>query len=1766
GDAVAFRRLGAAPALPKLEDGEFIRLERVFEESGMFSFTGSGSVTSADDVAYIFRSLEDYSVEHAFVALVKDGQARVVHLGMGTATASLVNEAAIRAAVDTFGADKVYFVHNHPSGILAASRQDRQCLARLEKMLEGEAAVEAIIIDTTSGRYSTFGNRLGDTEGEIKGDAAESVPTLSFTRQRYTDDYRKEELRTMGDSRAIAGFVSSQRLGSRGKVSYLILDRRLRVVGNLHTPYGNLSDASGLAREMAGAAVRFGGEAVIPYGNFDLAGVSTVVSEVKRVSGGQIRMLDAISVRNGLSSLSAYDEGLIGEPSEAYGAGRNDARYRMGDVSARFQERLATAVANRGTVMPGLKEATVKVVNVPKHTYEGHNIMNQAVDSASKRYAGKVLTYDNFGTQFEYIVKPRALKYAANHSGKSSNMGVHAAVMDKLSDVIGESIEVMEHADVNKVDGKRNEDNGYSPNSLMHRFVGAVNIDGTVYRVITTLKELSDDQSSRLHTYEVTKIEVLDADTPSTSNATTNSTHTLLGVANLLNGAEIHNKSGEKILDESGQNSPRVVGEALAGRLHTPVRFIEDVSEITDRDRETERKMRGANGWYDTATGEVVVVLPNCGNVADVEATIFHEVVGHKGLRELIGENDFRRFLGEVYDHAAPETKARIHALMSRNGWDAELATEEYIAQLAEKGFDDMEASEKSLWFKIREKVLEFLARLFDGRGLPASVSVGDNEIRYMLWRAYQRLTDGSLIGEAENALMRERLGLDCFRFSSSSDHVERGRALARHHYEFGVSTGAFQFTEAFQDSMLGLKRLYEAIERGTGEKRRIEDIPSFENAYLAENALSSLNQAEMDAYERLVMRPLLDAIARLAWNDRERERLTGYMMAKHGLERNAYMRQEAANKHEDTNRDFAGLVGLTGEPDWTAAETAAQRMVDEYERLHDKDDIDKLWARVNDATKATLSKVYESGILGKEQFDKISRMYEYYIPLRGWDETTSDDVYGYLTSRDGAFSSPVKKAGGRSSKADDPIATIANMAENAIIQGNRNRMKQRFLNYVLNHPSDLVSVNKLWVKYDEVADEWIPVFADIDPSDTPETIERTIADFEQKMEALRQAESDKYKCGRDAAAVPYKIVNGKLREHQVLVKRGGMDYVLTINGNPRAAQAVNGMTNPDNEMKGGIGDALKGAQWVNRQLSNLYTTRNPDFVVSNFIRDAFYSNSMVWIKESPRYALRFHRNFAKVNPAMMLRLLSMYREDSLDLTNPTHRMFHEFMMNGGETGYTMQKDVEEQKKAIRKALKKSRRGRVSAATAWDWLGEKLDDMNRGVENCARFAAYATSRESGRDVQRAVFDAKEISVNFNKKGAGAKFLDKEKQSWAMRQLLRSSDFGRVGFVFWNAAIQGTFNFAKNAGRHPAKTLAACASLFLLGALAAAMGGSGDDDNPNAYFNQPDYVRRSNLMFRFGNQWVAIPLPVEYRAIYGMGELFASVATGKEEMTDGELAKKITAQMSQVMPLDFMEGGGGWHAFIPSAVKSVWEAYVSEKGWTGMPLYKDTPYNKNMPEWTKAYKSANSQLVALSAWCNESSGGNDYLKGWADLNPAKVEYLLKGYFGGYANVADKLVKTGETIFGDREYDPRNVLLLNRVLKRGDERTAGKKLNEDFYRFKGEFEDTRHLLKSYEKERDNGSDRYGLLLEALNLSEQKRRHDIFDLYQSDIRDIETDLKQAGEAGKTEKVAEYEKELAATKRKIVNHLKAVGTDGEMTVEEIIRAEAAEADNSNS
>ena len=1195
-----------------------------------------------------------------------------------------------------------------------------------------------------------------------------------------------------------------------------------------------------------------------------------------------------------------------------------------------------------------------------------------------------------------------------------------------------------------------------------------------------------------------------------------------------------------------------------------------NVEVITSADELTEQKKR-AKGWFDTKTRKITIVLSNHTSVEDAIKTLMHEAVAHYGLRMLFGDN-FDTFLDNVYKTVPNDIARKIVQLAMRNGWNIRTATEEYLASLAEE--TDFENAKTKGWL---QKIKDFFKKMLDATiGRKTNIEISEDELRYILWRSYENLKgrDQGIGGHARDIVKRDELlgntqtakQPNILYRKAEEEKIEFEKVLVRGRYEHRMQSGGVQHIEAMQDSMKSLLELYKAVDEAENVKREVEDIPDNENAYVGENRLSSVNQADLDDFNRRCFKPLLNSIGALARTEEERQELYDYMMAKHGLERNKVMATREAEKEfkekeiaaavgvgkapnmdeileKHRKRDYSGLTTLMrgdeAEIDTATAEQRAKEFVEKYEEKKNALAIRNLWLDTRGVNENVLLKMYRGGLLSKEAYNEISSMYQYYIPLRGFDETTSGEEYAYLMGKNSSFSAPIRTAKGRTSKADNPIAQMALMADSAIMQANRNRLvKIPFLNYVTKHPSDLVSISDMWLEYDEVNGVWKPKFPDIDPNDKPELVDIKVEEFEKKMQELAEKEPDKYVRQADKPNIPYRVLGTDLREHQIIVKRNGKDYVLTINGNPRAAQAINGLTNPDNKSTGAIDKVFDWIAQANRWLSAAYTTRNPDFVVSNFIRDTFYANTIVHVKESGNYAIKFHINHAKCNPVTIGKLLRKFNDGTLDMSDELQRYFYEFITNGGETGWTSVKNAEQHKNDIKKTLDKGK-GRKAV----EKIFENLDFLNRSIENSARFAAFVTSRQMGRQLGRSIYDAKEISVNFNKKGSGSKMLGATGQTWLGNTSAFVSGLGRGLYTFWNASVQGLTNYMRYTKRNPQKGAALATTMLALGVLIPYVGyllsGGDEPEGGEGYYDIPEYTRRSNILIRAGKGWIKIALPQEFRAIYGLGELAMTAMQGQDLMTRTETMWAAAEQLTQVLPINFLEGGGSMTAFVPTALKPIVEASIN-KSWTGLPIYKETPFNTDDPEWTKAFKSVSSEVKATTKFLSDITDGDDYTPGAINLNPAQIEYIAKGMLGGLYSFPDKIIKTAKMGFGDQPVEAKDMPFVNRLYVFGDERTKERAINNAFFKYTKEYEQTKKLIRNYEDEADRGSLRYAEKLDLMYNKPEYARFLIYQEYEKEINHLKKERKEA--QGDPEETAYIEKEISDLRDELVHELRKV------------------------
>lgn len=1897
--------------------GEFALVERVFKETGRFSFTSGERIESADDVAFIFSALEDAAKEHTFVVYVKDGKPTVVELGMGSFNASIADTPTASLAYQRILPDEVYFVHNHPSGNLKCSPQDAQLLRKMQDMCD--VPVHGVIINLKTGKYGTFDTRGKSGEGVKRVPANENALTVhTLDKQIFAPGYDPMSQPLVRGSQDVAAFLNSHRMGDRAKVSFLILSQGGRIVGNIHTPFTEITTGvRDKARYISEKVVQFGGATAILYGDFGMSttrgtGFRMLAEQMEKVGG--TRLLDVVEVE-GNHTRSANDDGLLYEPESDYGASDGgELRFRaaMTHTPVEFDEQVQQAVEQNGIVTPGLVGGVVPVIKVGRHQFNRARPIAEARAWAKSHIVGEHILTDSAGASVPYTISGRTVeKYLSSSSiSKSENLGVHLAVLQQLPEIIGSSIEAEVHPDYIKgEDGVRRPENGYNPGVLVHRFYGAVEIDGNLYRVKTTVIENGREQKNKPHSFEVSAVELMEepsisrtimdaSNVPASLVNDSKKSHIYkastvglteetagqhrkeravstfprysesslkpsptdqtvrISTAKLLKGVEKSYDPGKKLLDESRMadaDAMRGHGAELATRLHTSVRFIDDVGEISDSDKKVERKKRSAKGWYDTATGEVVIVLPNCENVADVEATIFHEIVGHKGMRDIIGEKSFGQFLREVYDHASKTTRANINALIAKNGWDVELATEEYIAQLAEKGFEEMEAQEQSFWAKVKARVLDFLKRLFEGRKLPKSVSIGDNEIRYMLWRAYQQRTDSTLVGEAENVVMQKRLGVGEVRYSSEISNVEimnrrfndelkeqiTGKLETGHIYQLGMPgeilrtagfpaipiemsstrlheksqqenhkfelsdvvdlvkalnapvavfhygnsamnvivdvekggkhflvgvhfkqsregvevssvrgifpkdnaewlnwisqgkatylnkekiqtlinqqrinladveyldlddvakvlknfenttinseesseryrfrsgnytnareeyedrvrtiderdkrTGEFRedsqgnkkranraamWHEAYFDSMASLKALQEAVANETGDP-----IEHFENAYWAENRMSSSNQAQIDAWKGRYYEPLMTEVAALSGRDMDGyKNLLDYMMAKHGLERNEYMRARADANGEETERDFAGLTALFDlmPQQWEEAEQRAQDLVAAYESAHRTA---RLWQMVNAATKATLQKRYESGLISKDVYDRISTQYDYYLPLKGWADTVAGDVYEYAA---GTYhlGSALHMAFGRESMADDPIATLAVDAERTIMEANRNLMKQAFLNMAINHPTSLLTVSRQW--YVRQADgSWMEANPQIPADASADMVNSIVEQFNTQMETLAQ-NGDAVR-RRQGLQLEMRTDRYEQPQHMVTVRRAGETYNIFINGNPRAALALNGMLNPD------TGETTRLKRWgqnIKNFMSRAFTTWNPEFIVGNLSRDVMFAGTAVAIKEDGRYNRQYAKNITSIlAKGKLIGLLRKYKAGSLDMSIDIERYFYEFLTNGGETGFTQLNTVDKVKKDMERFIRQAQGGASTIpGKAWRGLLNGVEFMNRCAEDTTRFAVYMTSRQVGRSVAESVWNAKEITVNFNKKGSGA----------------LGARYMNFLYVFFNAAMQALGNAGRLIKNHPVKStiamVAFMSSGFLLPVLAQAMcglfGGAPDD-----YFKLPEWVRRNNLVFYvpFTNKFITIPIAHELRPFYGIGELAYSTLMGEEDAEDAIL--KGLEGFTGILPVDWTGNGGNvWVSLTPTIAQPITQA-AANVDYFGKPIYKQTAFNTEDPEWEKAYRSTHPAFVEASKWLYEATANTNEagrLVGGIDINPAISQHLIESYTGGMGKAISKTSRTISALWDEDARELRNVPIVSKFLQNVDERAVERRDNNKYFDFREEYED-------------------------------------------------------------------------------------------------------------
>ena len=949
----------------------------------------------------------------------------------------------------------------------------------------------------------------------------------------------------------------------------------------------------------------------------------------------------------------------------------------------------------------------------------------------------------------------------------------------------------------------------------------------------------------------------------------------------------------------------------------------------------------------------------------------------------------------------------------------------------------------------------------------------------------------------------------------------------------------------AFQDSMLAIRKAQEAIMKEVGADR----LNMAEDAYTAENRSHGKGKNEFEEYNNEFLQPLRKAyhqMKKVLGDSYDNVRI--YMMAKHGLERDAQMafkksleadyedvaQRNAAYKayKGDMNRiindsdlefgrvdfttwrqrdnalrakyspsymdyrydkmgiayDYSGLSALFDGSDF---EEAAHKLVRDIESKHVAE-VQDLWNATNAATKKILRDGYKAGMMSKDTYQYVRDMYSHYIPLRGWDGTTADQVWDYIGGGKGAFNQTLKTANGRTSIADDPIAYIENMAESGILLNNKNWVKQHLMLLAQNHPTSLLTLSKAWyVKSTDANgnEEWIPATPQITSQMNSNQVKAAIDAFEKKMEQMAQTGDATQK--RDGLNIAYPQTHSEEREHEVRVMKDGEEYVIYVNGDPQLAQAMNNTrAHRVREIQSGKLD--RAAAWLGRKMAAAYTSLSPLFIPSNYFRDLTMTLASTAIREDGRYNYLLRKNLATSwNLGFMLKDYQngkLREKVSNGNATPKEQMFYDFMMNGGETGFVSSLDVEDLKKKFKNDLKDLDRWKTNPVKVGHTIMDGIEFLNRAIEDSNRFAVYMTSIQYGRSIDEAVNDAKDVTLNFNRKGTG-------EYGWQMIRNL---------YLFINPAVQSLQTLGALVKHHPFKFTAVTASWLASGVLvpivnvalmqlfdviASAFGFGGDDDKDkyvsmkDKYWQFTKWDRRNNLIMwvPFTHEYVKIPLAQEFRAFYGIGDMIASKMMGGElaEESWSQYAEDLLGQVVDMLPLDPTGYDGNIVvSLMPNPIRPVFELAFNVD-FTGKPLFKDSEYNKYDPNFTKAYVGTPDWLVRASKMINAI--GNDYpdvqqnaIDAFGDPrynlnNPAVVDHVLSSFLGGAYTMGSQVLGVLTKALNDpKEIKMADIPVLSKFVSNPDDRPVTKKQGDEFWNMKENHDRAANTLSKLKKQ--------------------------------------------------------------------------------------------------
>ncbi|EEP0994625.1 hypothetical protein HAY25_001572 [Salmonella enterica] len=790
--------------------------------------------------------------------------------------------------------------------------------------------------------------------------------------------------------------------------------------------------------------------------------------------------------------------------------------------------------------------------------------------------------------------------------------------------------------------------------------------------------------------------------------------------------------------------------------------------------------------------------------------------------------------------------------------------------------------------------------------------------------------------------------------------------------------TLAARFVRQMQDKFQVLKAVQDKIRESGGK------LDDSNDAYLAEELFHGKAENDLNVMKERYVKPLAKLLADY---DIPQSSLDEYLYARHAPERNLHI-AKINPKMPD------GGSGMTN--------AEAADIMDRVRRSGKQAQYDRLAGIVDDMLARRRELIKTAGLEKEGVVDAWQNAYKHYVPLKGQDAdgTVPRTGKGYVIS-----GKESKMAMGRNSKAQSPSTQAIQDLTESLIRNRKNEVGNAFLKLVQDNPDK---------------DYW-QVFTDQRPDTTRVIVEKKDP---ATGETIRQVEE---------RPVPMAMMS----DRYFTTKKDGKTYYIKLH-DERLMRAMKNM-GPET---GNV--VIQTLARVNRFMSAMNTSLNPEFLVSNFVRDMQTAVMNLKAEQGRDDGKLSGRDIAmktvRDSGIAMKAVYASLRDKSLTGNGADwQKTWKEFVEDGAKTGWFRMDDLNGQMKEMDRLVSLAKGGwKGQGIQSWHSFTKLVEDANNAVENALRLSAYKHARDAGLSRAQAASLAKNMTVNFNRRG---------EQGVLLNSL----------YMFANASVQGTANMMRslahlngegpllqrlrwsNLNMAQKMALTAVGAGYLLGSLNRAGAGQ-DEDGVNWYDKVPDYMKEHNLVImkslfggKAGEYW-SIPLPYGYNMFYLLGSTAEGVTRGN--LTASKAAGNIVGGMLGAFnPLGSEDSktltGTLFKNAAPTILRPVADLWANEN-FMGTQIYQENfPGGTPKPESTLGRRSTPEAYKAFANWLNSVSGGSQYRSGALDINPDKMKYWIDYVSGGMGRFAGKTIDAAAKSYNGIDIPPQQIPFLGKI---------------------------------------------------------------------------------------------------------------------------------------